>query len=252
MSRLGVMMVVVTLMFLVYLTYKYVGCINASDSANLAAESLAAAIVKAYAAPVGTYGVYRLPSKIEGHVYSLEIVDTNKTGVLVKIRGTRCSVSRGGAPFNVNLTEFPLELKNVSEENITLFFKNSKDGLLIGRKSGCAGCIQVKKMYYNTTGEDCDNKMKEYVVLNNSCETSYELTGWTMKDEDNHSYVFPKYVLDPGLSVWIYTGYGTDSENILHWHNEGPCEAVWNAANIIYLMDVMNQTCLQQPIYHET
>ncbi len=240
MSWLGVMIAVVTLTFLLYTVYKYIGCINASDSANQAAENLAAAVVKTYAGPVGTYGTYTLPSKIEGHAYSLEIVNNgSKKGVLVKVQETRCGVSMGGAPFNAGLYEFPKELKNATEENITLFLENTPNGVSIGRKSVCAGCIQVENVSYDS------NYLNEYVRLNNSCETQYDLTGWTMKNQNGQSYAFPRYILHSESWVWIFTRNGTDKGSLLHWcRQEEGCASVWNDGDTLELEDVMNNTCI--------
>lgn len=53
------------------------------------------------------------------------------------------------------------------------------------------------------------------------------MSGWTLSDEGNkHIYRFPQsFGLNPGASVTLYTGCGTNSANALYW-----CEpqAVWN------------------------
>lgn len=233
MSRLGIMLCVVTMIALLYGVYKYVGCINASDSANKEAENMATALMKAYAGPVGTTGTYAPPSKIEGHRYTLEIIDSGKKGVLIKIMQTRCGISPGGAPFNAALTAFPRMIKNETEENLTLFFENTPNGLSIGRKSGCQGCIQAEEIDYDT------NCSKEYITLNNSCQTRYELSGWKMTNGQGEEYVFPKQILEPGQSIRIYTCAGS-----LRWCSQ-PCQTKWAYADTVYLTDATDSTCLQ-------
>jgi len=248
MSQLGVMLAVVTILLLMYTAYKYINCINASDSANLAAENLASAMVNAYTGPAGSISEYKLPRRIGSRPYSLSIVDGVKTGVLVSVFGTRCGVSRGGAPAKVVLSNFSRMVKNESEENVTLFLENVDGSLLIGRKSNCAGCIHVQRIQYNASGYDCNNTADEYVILNNSCDTFFDLSGWQLSDMGHiHVYNFTEYILSPGSYVYIFTGCGTDLGNHLYWCNHGPgCNAVWNnGGDTVYLTDKMNQTCIE-------
>ncbi|MFZ2456180.1 MAG: lamin tail domain-containing protein [Candidatus Altiarchaeia archaeon] len=211
------------------------------------AEGLASAMVNAYTGPAGSKTEYSLPKKIEGLPYKLWIADGAKTGVLISVLGTRCGVSLGGAPAKVNLSGFPRQIKNESEENVTLFLKNDDGRLLLGRKSSCAGCIQAD-IHYNAQGNDCNNTDGEYVILRNGCDTFFDLSNWVLSDKIGHKYIFLQYILSPNASVTVYTGCGNDLSNHLYWCNQqGPCKAVWNnAGDILFLTDGVNQTCLRQ------
>ncbi len=252
MSRLGIMLAVVTIILLFYMVYKYINCINASDSANQAAESLASAMANAYAGPVGSKYYYTLPRRISGLQYNLSIVDGAKTGILINVFGTRCGSSPGGAPVKVVLANFSREIKNESDENVTLLLENLDGRLLIGRKSNCAGCLQVERIQYNAPGYDCNNTEEEYVILNNSCDTPFDLSGWQLSDLGHiHAYNFMEYVLAPDSHVYLHTSCGEDSSTDLYWCNHGPgCNAVWNNdGDTLYLTDGMNQTRIEYS-YH--
>jgi hypothetical protein len=52
------------------------------------------------------------------------------------------------------------------------------------------------------------------------------MTDWTVSDEADHVYSFPSgFTLEPGDSVTLYTGSGTDTDDELYWGENG---AVWN------------------------
>jgi len=52
------------------------------------------------------------------------------------------------------------------------------------------------------------------------------LTGWTVSDEAGKTYQIPDgFTLDPGATVTLHTGSGTDTETDLYWDAGRP---VWN------------------------
>lgn len=53
------------------------------------------------------------------------------------------------------------------------------------------------------------------------------LDGWTVRDDDDddHVYQFNDFTLDPGATVTLHTGKGTDTETHVYW---GESQAVWN------------------------
>lgn len=50
--------------------------------------------------------------------------------------------------------------------------------------------------------------------------------GWTVSDEADHVYTVPSgFTLQPGATVTLYTGSGTNSNSELYW---GSGSAIWN------------------------
>lgn len=74
-------------------------------------------------------------------------------------------------------------------------------------------------------GDDHENLNEETVTLHNGGETAVDLSGWTVADEAGHEYTFGDVTLDPGASVTLHTGSGTDTATDVYW---GRSSAVWN------------------------
>ena len=65
----------------------------------------------------------------------------------------------------------------------------------------------------------------EYVVIINTGPTPVDLTGWSISDEANQSYLIPRFTLGPGKSMTLYTGSGKNTDEALYW---GRRKTVWN------------------------
>ena len=86
--------------------------------------------------------------------------------------------------------------------------------------------LVVSTIHANAEGDDHNNLNDEYIELTNEGSSSIEMAGWTLSDEANHVYNFPSgFTLEPGDSVTIYTGSGSDSDSELYW---GSGSAIWN------------------------
>lgn len=65
----------------------------------------------------------------------------------------------------------------------------------------------------------------EYVVFKNTGATPLVLTGWSISDEMNQSYLVPQFTLAPGKAFTLYTGSGKNTGEALYW---GRRKTVWN------------------------
>lgn len=63
------------------------------------------------------------------------------------------------------------------------------------------------------------------MILKNNGVESVDLTGWTLKDEADHTFKFPSFLLEAGATVTIHTGSGEDTQTDLYW---GSSQAIWN------------------------
>jgi hypothetical protein len=79
------------------------------------------------------------------------------------------------------------------------------------------------------------NPLDEYVTIRNQFGKFISLDGWTLRDEKQNIYTFPRYTLVDWASVKIWTKDGViDTEN-LYW---GRNEPVWNDfSDCAYLRD---------------
>jgi LysM repeat protein len=60
------------------------------------------------------------------------------------------------------------------------------------------------------------------------------LTGWTLSDEQGHTYTFPDFSLWGGGAINIHTAGGSNTTTDLYW---GQPDAVWSAGSLIVLRD---------------
>jgi hypothetical protein len=69
------------------------------------------------------------------------------------------------------------------------------------------------------------NPNDEYVAFKNVGGARLDLTGWSISDEANQSYLVPQFTLGPGKTVTLYTGLGKNAADALYW---GRRKTVWN------------------------
>ncbi len=71
---------------------------------------------------------------------------------------------------------------------------------------------------------------EEFVEFRNDTEDSIQLRGWTLRDQENHVFVFPSFTLGPGQYCRVYTneyhptscGFSYYSPSPI-WNNDGDC-----------------------------
>jgi competence protein ComEC len=86
--------------------------------------------------------------------------------------------------------------------------------------------LAIKTLQYNAAGDDRENLNGEYIVFNNSGSEPLALSGWTVEDEVSKQYTFPVgFTLNPGATVTLRTGDGTNTETTLYWDAKRP---IWN------------------------
>ena len=94
--------------------------------------------------------------------------------------------------------------------------------------------VRIVYIHYNAPGNDWDNPNGEYVVIKNYGPNPVNLKGWRLKDRAGHTFVFPDITLQPGESVYVHSGKGTNTKKELYW-GDG---AIWNNdGDTAYLYD---------------
>jgi hypothetical protein len=92
--------------------------------------------------------------------------------------------------------------------------------------------IGISSIRFDSPGSDLpvtNTKLNgEYAVVKNFSTTSYNLSGWTLRDAQQHEYTFPDVALAGGASVTVHTGSGSDRTGHLYqdrdyyvWNNTG-------------------------------
>jgi len=99
--------------------------------------------------------------------------------------------------------------------------------VILASIASASASVSISAINFDAPGNDHNNLNGEWVKITNYGSTSVMMGGWTLSDEGNkHIYQFPQsFGIDPGASVTVYTGCGSNSANALYW-----CEpqAVWN------------------------
>jgi len=84
----------------------------------------------------------------------------------------------------------------------------------------------VWPFHYDADGDDAVHLNDEYFTMENTGTGPVDLTGWTVSNERGEIFRFPDgYVLAVGAVVFVHSGAGTNTGNVLYWNASGP---VWN------------------------
>jgi len=98
----------------------------------------------------------------------------------------------------------------------------------------------------DATGNDNDNLNDEYVTLTNTGSDSLTLDGWTVTDAAGHEYGFEELTLEPGASLRLHTGSGTDRDGHRYWGASG---AIWNNGGDTVTVTAANGTVVAETSY---
>jgi len=88
---------------------------------------------------------------------------------------------------------------------------------------------------YDAEGKDNENINGEWVEIKNTGLKPINLKNWTLKDLGTNIYDFESYNLEPGKSVFLYSGSGTDTAGSFYWNSTSP---IWNNEHdTLYIRD---------------
>ena len=97
-----------------------------------------------------------------------------------------------------------------------------------GGAAAATSPVRIVTVQYDSPGVDRGGNASlnaEYVVIKNTSTKSQVLTGWTLRDKQNHVYKFPTFALGAGKSVTVRTGTGT-ATSTNRYYNSG--QYIWN------------------------
>jgi len=94
--------------------------------------------------------------------------------------------------------------------------------------------------------ENGDPVQDEYVSFVNQGAETVDLDGYVVSDEVDNSYAFSGIAVDPGATVTLYTGTGTDTDDTVYWGRTG--SAVWNnGGDTVFLEDPDGTLVIEYP-----
>ncbi|WP_336329495.1 lamin tail domain-containing protein [Haloarcula sp. CGMCC 1.2071] len=108
-----------------------------------------------------------------------------------------------------------------------------------------SGDLVIDRVRADAAGDDRDNLNDEYVVFRNAGAEPLEMGGWMVADEADHTYTVPDgFTLEPGDTVTLHTGSGTDTDTDLYWGSGRP---IWNnGGDTVTVTDADNETVLER------
>jgi hypothetical protein len=97
------------------------------------------------------------------------------------------------------------------------------------------GGVRLQKIAFDPPGADDGSNgslNEETVVIVNDASSPVNMTGWTLRDRDNHVFRFPTFTLRGGARVTVHNGSGIDNATNLYW-SSSPLppisgEYIWN------------------------
>ncbi|MFC7166423.1 lamin tail domain-containing protein [Halospeciosus flavus] len=105
--------------------------------------------------------------------------------------------------------------------------------------------VEVVEVNADPVGDDATNLQSEYVVVRNTGEDTLRLGSWQLTDGE-HAYTFPEGVtLEPGETVTVSTGGGTDTTHDRYW---GAGEPVWEVGETVVLTTADGERLLSHRI----
>jgi LysM repeat protein len=100
----------------------------------------------------------------------------------------------------------------------------------------------ITTIFYDGSGQ---NESDEYVEIRNDAVGYIQLANWTLRDQENHIFTFPSFVIQPNQVCRVYTnedhpewcGFNYQS-GVAIWNNTGDCSYIREPANTL-----INQFC---------
>ncbi|HET7322924.1 MAG TPA: lamin tail domain-containing protein [Halococcus sp.] len=107
------------------------------------------------------------------------------------------------------------------------------------------GKLSIAGLSADADGNDNNNLNDEYIVYENTGNSSLNLSGWTVTDSSGTTFTFPDgFTLSPGEQVTLYTGSGTSTDSALYW---GQATEVWNnGADTMTVRNASGEIVIQQ------
>ena len=92
--------------------------------------------------------------------------------------------------------------------------------------TGNPDALAIATINADADGADGDNLNDEFVVFENTGNDPLSIGGWTVQDAAGATYTVPTgTTLDPGATITLHTGSGTNTETDLYWGSGRP---IWN------------------------
>jgi hypothetical protein len=98
--------------------------------------------------------------------------------------------------------------------------------------------VRVEPSCSNFRGGTAQDPTGEYVCFKSYDPRPIDMTNWKVQDskrQEQYTYTFPPFILNPGATVKLHSGYGQNTATDLYWGRGG---LIWNNDHdTVYLFD---------------
>lgn len=104
-------------------------------------------------------------------------------------------------------------------------------GAVVGTQASAgaaAPAVRIVKVQYDSPGTDTRTNASlnaEWVALRNTTAARVTVSGWTLRDAQNHVHQLGSLTIAPRATVYLHTGRGTNTAVHRYW---GSGNYVWN------------------------
>jgi hypothetical protein len=97
--------------------------------------------------------------------------------------------------------------------------------VLVHGENSSDGGITISNANFVAPSPEKENLNEEWVEVANNGTVDENLAGWTIQDQQNHTFTFPDFNLKAGTTIKIHTGTGSNSDEDLYWNRS---TSIWN------------------------
>jgi hypothetical protein len=109
--------------------------------------------------------------------------------------------------------------------------------------SGCKMLITNASMI--APNPEKENLNMEWIEILNAGDADCSLDGWTLSDQQNHTYAFSNFTIKAGDAVRIHSGSGNDTASDLYFNRKVP---IWNnEGDVATLKDASGKVAARYP-----
>jgi hypothetical protein len=90
-----------------------------------------------------------------------------------------------------------------------------------------------------------ENLNMEWIEILNAGDANCSLDGWTLSDQQNHTYAFSNFTIKAGASARVHSGSGNDTASDLYFNRKVP---IWNnEGDVATLKDASGKVVAKYP-----
>jgi hypothetical protein len=112
-------------------------------------------------------------------------------------------------------------------------------------KSSSGSKILIANASMIAPNPEKENLNMEWIEILNVGDANCSMDGWTLSDQQNHTYAFANFTLMAGDSVKVHSGSGNDTASDLYFNRKIP---IWNnEGDVATLKDASSKVVARYP-----